>query len=182
MPLRLTRLIVAGVLVATGLVTGLVTGVVASSAGASSSPVTTITLQGSRAYTPHAPPQATDDYHCTLVNPHTKTNSFIVASHFYPNSIEVHHAILFLVPPDLAKAALAADSGARAGPASARAHYRTPSRPIRSPTRRGSRPGLRVAERTRNQREPGSNSLRAAWWSCRSTTTSYEATNRSRPN
>jgi len=109
MPSRLTRLIVAGVLI----VTGVVTGVVVSSAGASSSPVTTITLQGNRAYTPVAPPQATDDYHCTLLNPHTKTNSFIVASHFYPNSIEVHHAILFLVPPNLAQAALAADSGGK---------------------------------------------------------------------
>jgi len=64
-------------------------------------------------YTPNAPPGATDDYHCTLVNPHITKNSFIVSSHFFPNSPEVHHAIIFLVPPALASAAEAADAGGR---------------------------------------------------------------------
>ena len=40
-------------------------------------------------------------------------NSFIVSSHFYPNSNEVHHAILFLVPPALAAQAEAADTGGK---------------------------------------------------------------------
>jgi hypothetical protein len=97
--------IAALVLLAGTLVTGAVP------AGAQSSPpVTTIGLQAATAYTPHPPNGGTDDYHCTLVNPHVKTNSFIVSSHFYPNSIEVHHAILFLVPPALAAQAQAADA------------------------------------------------------------------------
>jgi hypothetical protein len=65
----------------------------------------TITLQSSRSYTPHAAPGTFDDYHCTLINPHITTNSYIVASQFYPESREVHHSILFLVPPALAAAA-----------------------------------------------------------------------------
>ena len=78
-----------------------------------SPPVTTISLQAATAYTPHAPHGGTDDYHCTLVNPHVKENSFIVSSHFYPNSVEVHHAILFLVPPALAAEAQATDQGGK---------------------------------------------------------------------
>ena len=75
----------------------------------SSPPVTTISLQAPTAYTPHPPNGGTDDYHCTLLNPHVTENSFIVSSDFYPNSNEVHHAILFLVPPALAAQAEAAD-------------------------------------------------------------------------
>jgi hypothetical protein len=85
-------------------------GLVATSAGAAAPPVTTISMQA-KTYTPHAPPGATDDYHCTLVNPHVTQNSFIVSSQFYPNSVEVHHAILFLVPPDEVAAANAANPG-----------------------------------------------------------------------
>jgi hypothetical protein len=53
------------------------------------------------AYTPHAAPGTTDDYHCTLVNPHVKRNSYIISSQFIPGSDEVHHAALYLVPPSL---------------------------------------------------------------------------------
>jgi hypothetical protein len=74
---------------------------------------TTITMQAVNSYTPHAPPGSTDDYHCTLVNPHVTSNSFIVSSHFFPHSPEVHHAIVFLVPPELAQAATAADKGGK---------------------------------------------------------------------
>jgi hypothetical protein len=102
---RSARLALAGILV----ITGLATGLIASTAGASSPKLTTLTLQSDNSYTPQAPPGATDDYHCTLVNPHLKTDSFIVSSQFYPNSVEVHHAILFQIPPDLASAAKAAD-------------------------------------------------------------------------
>ena len=98
--------LVAFVLVAGTMVVG------AAPAGAQSSPpVTTLTLQAPTAYTPHPPNGGTDDYHCTLVNPHVSANSFIVSSHFYPGSDEVHHAILFLVPPALAAQAEAADVG-----------------------------------------------------------------------
>ena len=100
------RLALVGMLAA--VVSGV--GLVATNAGASAPPVSTITMQ-SKAYTPHAPPGATDDYHCTLVNPHVTHNSFIVSSQFYPNSVEVHHAILFLVPPASVAAANAANPG-----------------------------------------------------------------------
>ena len=73
------------------------------------SAVTTLTLQSSISYTPQAPTGATDDYHCTLVDPNVKTDSEIVSSQFFPQSLEVHHAILFLVPPNLAAQARAAD-------------------------------------------------------------------------
>jgi hypothetical protein len=99
-------------LVAVVLVASSAIGVSPSTAGASAPAVTTITMQGN-SYTPKAPPGATDDYHCTLVNPHVTHNSFIVSSQFYPNSIEVHHAILFLVPPDEVAAANAANSGGK---------------------------------------------------------------------
>ena len=87
-------------------------GAMGSTAGAASPPVTTITMKAA-AYTPQAPTGATDDYHCTLVNPRVTQNSFIVSSQFYPNSVEVHHAILFLVPPDEVAAANAANPGGK---------------------------------------------------------------------
>jgi hypothetical protein len=86
---------------------------VATSATAVSPKVTTIKLQAAHAYKPKAPAGATDDYHCTLVNPKVKANSYIVASQFFPEGIDVHHAILFLVPPNLASAAKKADKGGK---------------------------------------------------------------------
>lgn len=65
-------------------------------------PITTLDLTQAAAYTPHAPAGATDDYHCTLMNPHVTQSSYIIASQFFPGSPEDHHAILFLVPPGLA--------------------------------------------------------------------------------
>ena len=85
---------------------------VPTSAGASSPHVTVLTLQGN-SYTPHAPRGGTDDYHCTLVNPHLTSDTYIVGTHFFPNSVEVHHAILFDVPPSLAPEAEAADQGGK---------------------------------------------------------------------
>ena len=105
---RSARLILVGILVATALSTAVLT----TTAGASPA-VTTISMQPAHSYTPQAPPGATDDYHCTLVNPHVKSNSFIVSSQFFPNSNEVHHAILFLVPPGVVSAAQAADVGGK---------------------------------------------------------------------
>ncbi|HXX91926.1 MAG TPA: hypothetical protein VEI83_17040 [Acidimicrobiales bacterium] len=75
---------------------------------------TTLTLQAPTAYQPVAPaPGATDDYHCTLVDPHVQSDSVITASEFFPDSPEVHHAILFLVPPDAVPLARAADEDGR---------------------------------------------------------------------
>src|SRR5208282_3384620 len=103
---RCLRIVAALALVVTGL------AVLGSSPGGALGPaVTTITMEASRPYTPLAPPGATDDYHCTLVNPHVKKNAFIISSHFYPGSPEVHHSIIFLVPPNLASAAEAANKG-----------------------------------------------------------------------
>ncbi len=85
-------------------------GSAAASSGTASPRVTTYALQSSKSYTPKAPPGGgTDDYHCTLVDPHVKSDAYITSSQFFPESPEVHHAILFLVPPNLAAQARAAD-------------------------------------------------------------------------
>ncbi len=81
----------------------------ATTASAAATPEKTISLESPSPYTPSAPAGGTDDYHCTLVDPHVTTDSTIVSSQFFPNSPEVHHAILFLVPPNLAKQANLAD-------------------------------------------------------------------------
>lgn len=98
-------------LVAGGALLASLTTVVVTSPATAQPQVTTITLQGAKAYRPQAPSGATDDYHCTLLDPHVKQTSMIVSSQFFPQSLEVHHAILFLVPPDLAADARAADRG-----------------------------------------------------------------------
>jgi hypothetical protein len=105
---RLARLVVLlAFLAATTL-----TAVVGATTAANASPVvTTLTLRQAIAYKPHAPAGATDDYHCTLMNPHATANSYIISSRFFPGSPEDHHAIFFLVPPDLASAAEAANVG-----------------------------------------------------------------------
>jgi hypothetical protein len=85
----------------------------AQSSPSSSHPITTISLKMASPYTPHPPPGATDDYHCTLLNPQVKKDSYIISSQFFPGSVEDHHAILFLVPPDLAARAEADNVGNR---------------------------------------------------------------------
>ncbi len=91
------------VFVAIVLVAGAVTGI-ALTVGSSASIVKTITI-----VSPSYKPQrafGTDDYHCTLVNPHVTQNSYVISSDFTPGSDEVHHADLALVPPSLAAKAL----------------------------------------------------------------------------
>jgi hypothetical protein len=105
---RFARLALAVVL----LLSGLAVAVIAADAGASSPQESTIAMQGA-SYTPKAPAGGTDDYHCTLVDPHVTKNVFIVKAHFFPDSIEVHHAILFLIPPNLAAQAVADDKGGK---------------------------------------------------------------------
>jgi hypothetical protein len=89
------------------------TAVVTATAANAVPAVSTITLRQATAYKPNAPAGATDDYHCTLLNPHVNTNSYIISSQFFPGSPEDHHAILFLVPPALASSAEAANVGGR---------------------------------------------------------------------
>jgi hypothetical protein len=55
----------------------------------------------SATYRPKAPPGATDDYHCTVLNPHVTRSSYIVSSQFFPGSLEDHHAALYLLPQSL---------------------------------------------------------------------------------
>ena len=101
---RILRLGLAGLLVATGLSVALAP----RDAGASGPTVTSVSASG-RSYTPQSVNGATDDYHCTLVDPHVTRSRYIVSSQFFPNSPEVHHAILAMVPARLAGAARAAD-------------------------------------------------------------------------
>jgi hypothetical protein len=79
---------------------------------ASSSRITTITLTSPR-YRPKAAPGTTDDYHCTLLNPHLKKNSYVISSQFFPGSPEDHHAALFLLPPSLVAEAEKANVGGK---------------------------------------------------------------------
>ena len=75
--------------------------------------VTPITISMANAYKPNPPTGATDDYHCSLVDPKVTQNSFIISSAFLPgdqDSTEVHHAILFLIPPSWAAAAETANN------------------------------------------------------------------------
>jgi hypothetical protein len=71
-----------------------------SATAASSTHVTSIWLKSAK-YTPKAPTGATDDYHCTVLDPHVAHSSYIVSSQFFPGSVEDHHAALFLLPPSL---------------------------------------------------------------------------------
>jgi len=103
-----------------GLLIGLVCAVLASVAGvpspSSATPATkgsTVALTMPSAYAPHARPGATDDYHCTLMDPRVTRDAFVTSSQFLPGSAEVHHAALFLVPPSLTAAARRADVGGR---------------------------------------------------------------------
>lgn len=105
---RIYTVIGGAVLLTIGLLVT-VLGVPAQSSGAATAdgaPVTTITMNSPTAYTPHTPAGGTDDYHCTLVNPHLTHNAFIVSSDFTPGTgaatKEVHHEITFLVPPSVA--------------------------------------------------------------------------------
>ena len=75
-------------------------GTAAAASDAASTRVSSIWLR-SATYTPKAPPGATDDYHCTVLDPHVTRNSYIVSSQFFPGSAEDHHAALFLLPPSL---------------------------------------------------------------------------------
>ena len=106
-------ILAAALLMAT---TGLVTAsAVAGASNPSASPaVTKVVLEAPTAYTPKAPPGGgTDDYHCTLLDPHLKKNAFITSIDFQPNSLEVHHEITYAVPPDLAAQAEAQNDGGK---------------------------------------------------------------------
>ena len=99
--------ILTGVLVAGG-------SAAAASSSQSTATVTQVVLQAPTAYKPKAPPGGgTDDYHCTLLNPHLKKDAFITSIDFQPNSLQVHHEITYAVPPDLAAQAEAQNAGGK---------------------------------------------------------------------
>jgi hypothetical protein len=81
--------------------------VTAAASGTTNTPVPgmkAITVH-SPVYTPHATSGGTDDYHCTLLNPHVTKSAYIISSRFVAGSPEDHHSILSLVPPSLAATA-----------------------------------------------------------------------------
>jgi Copper type II ascorbate-dependent monooxygenase, C-terminal domain len=80
--------------------------IVVVAGGSSGSPSAQTVSIVSPWYTPRTTVGSTDDYHCMLVNPHITENSYVISSRFEPGSVEVHHAVLALVPPSLAGKAL----------------------------------------------------------------------------
>ncbi len=97
------------VLLALVLVGGCASSTTSASARRATQPFTTVSLV-SKPYTPQAASGTTDDYHCTLMDPHVTRNSYVVSSQFHPGSGEDHHAVLALVPPSLAAAAQQANA------------------------------------------------------------------------
>jgi hypothetical protein len=105
-------LLIASVIVASTALTAVGLAMAAASQSVSAYPITTISLT-SPTYRPHAAPGTTDDYHCTLLNPHVTRDSYVISSQFFPGSLEDHHAILYLVPPSLAATAERDDVGGK---------------------------------------------------------------------
>ena len=86
--------------------------VCAGTQAASASPVHITTMKlTSPLYKPQGGPGLTDDYHCTLLNPHIDHDSYIISNQFIPGSAEDHHAGLFLVPPSMVAEAKKANVG-----------------------------------------------------------------------
>ena len=107
---RLALLVASVIMVATAFTA---VGLAMAADSASAYPITTESVSMPHAYRPVAQPRTTDDYHCTLLNPHVTGNSYVISSQFFPGSPEDHHAILYLVPPSLAAAAERADIGGK---------------------------------------------------------------------
>ncbi len=62
-------------------------------------------------YTPKAPTIGTDDYHCFVLDPKVARDAFVTGFDIAPGQpAEVHHVILFRVPPSAASAARARDA------------------------------------------------------------------------
>jgi hypothetical protein len=101
---HLCRRRAAAIPIALVLVVGAISAVATAATG-STKEIKAITLV-SPTYTPRGVFGGTDDYHCTLLNPHVTQDSYIISSQFLPGSAEDHHAILSLVPPSLAATAL----------------------------------------------------------------------------
>jgi len=71
---------------------------------------TTIKMELPKPFVPVAPKGGHDLYHCALLNPKVTVDQMITSVTFMPGTFfEVHHAILYWVPPALAAEARAAD-------------------------------------------------------------------------
>jgi hypothetical protein len=78
----------------------------AASSHAASPRGTTITLELPKAFNPIAPKGGHDLYHCALLDPDVTVDQMITATTFTPGTpFEVHHAVLYWVPPTQAAAA-----------------------------------------------------------------------------
>jgi Copper type II ascorbate-dependent monooxygenase, C-terminal domain len=108
--MRIVIVVAAALLAASA---GLTPGVTPAASGAERTAATTISMTMPHPYKPVAAAGTTDDYHCTLVNPHVTQNEYIVSSQFVAGSDEVHHAALFLLPPSLAATAERENRGGR---------------------------------------------------------------------
>ena len=63
-------------------------------------------------YRPQAPPGATDDYRCILLDPRLTRAAYLSGAVLEPGNPKiVHHAILYRIPPDQVAAAEAKDAG-----------------------------------------------------------------------
>jgi hypothetical protein len=102
---------VSAVLVASalGVGAGMATSAAAQVSPSSRTHVLTVSVASPR-YRPQAAVGGTDDYHCSLVNPRIRQNSYVISSQFKPGSAEVHHAVLALVPPSMTAQAIAANA------------------------------------------------------------------------
>jgi copper type II ascorbate-dependent monooxygenase-like protein len=70
-----------------------------------------VNLTTARPYTPSAPHGGTDEYRCLLVDPQLTKPEFLTGSQFQPQNVSIlHHAIIFVVPPQDAAAARAKDA------------------------------------------------------------------------
>jgi hypothetical protein len=68
-------------------------------------------LTMSRPYTPSAPSGGTDEYRCLLIDPRLTEPRFLTGSQFQPQNVPiVHHAIVYVVPPEDAAVAHAKDA------------------------------------------------------------------------
>jgi hypothetical protein len=105
-------IVTVGVVLMAGALSAVTLAAASASADAtpsSQSRISTVSVASPR-YTPVAAVGATDDYHCSLVNPHITENSYVISSQFKPGSPEVHHAVLALVPPSMTAQAIAANA------------------------------------------------------------------------
>lgn len=71
-------------------------GTVKPAAGVDAAPGTTITLTPERSYLPRATGGATDDYHCSVLDPKLSQDVFVTSAAVQPERSQmVHHVILF---------------------------------------------------------------------------------------